>query len=63
MNIWERGGPPDEEAVIAALDAIVGDSPAMAHRYADDLLLSLVSEEVRAAYERLVERCEWWAYS
>jgi hypothetical protein len=43
------------------LDAISGDDPEAAHGKADAILLEAVPEDVRRAYERLTERCGWWA--
>jgi hypothetical protein len=50
--------------VVAALDAIdpSGD-PEHAHAEADRVLLAGLSPEVRAAYDRLVARAAWWAFS
>lgn len=46
---------------VAKLDAIGGGDPEDAHSEADGILLSVVPADVRAAYERLVERSEgWW---
>lgn len=62
-------GMTDEEA-IAALDAIVERQQAsehpnadaeIGHGEADAILLAVVSPEVRAAYERVVEAMPWWA--
>lgn len=50
----------DVEA-IAALDALINYDPEAAHGQADKILLSVVSEEVAAAYARVVERSNWWA--
>ena len=46
---------------VAALDAISGGDPDGDHGEADRILLSHVHPDVRAAYERLVDRAEWWA--
>jgi len=50
--------------VVAALDAIdpSGD-PEHAHAEADRVLLAALGPEVRAAYDRLVARAAWWAFS
>lgn len=50
----------DDEAV-AALDAVLGGDPEGAHGMADDILLALAPESVRSAYERVMDRCAWWA--
>lgn len=47
-------------AAVAALDAISAKLPNVAHDQADEILLASVKPEVRAAYERLVDRCAWW---
>jgi len=50
-----------EEDVIKTLDEMEEKDPEVAHHQADGLLLQLVHPEVRAAYERLIDRCSWWA--
>lgn len=50
----------DADAV-EALDAISGTDPEKHHGEADDVLLEVVHPEVRAAYERLMDRAGWWA--
>jgi len=50
-----------EEDVIKALDEMDENDPDRAHSQADGLLLQLVHPEVRAAYERLVDRSHWWS--
>ena len=50
-----------EQDVIVALDAITNSDPEQAHGAADSLILSVVHPEVKAAYDRLVKRCGWWA--
>lgn len=52
---------PKDLDPVQQLDAINGHDPERAHGLADDVLLSCVPAEVRDAYERLVERCGWWA--
>jgi hypothetical protein len=53
-----------QSPIVAALDAIdpSGD-PEHAHAEADRVLLAGLSPEVRAAYDRLVARAAWWAFS
>jgi hypothetical protein len=52
-----------EAEIVAALDAVTGGGEE-AHYKADEiLLLHAVSPAVRAAYERIVERTKWWAFS
>ena len=48
--------------VVAAIDAIdpVGD-PESAHSELDDLLLSVMPDEIKAAVARLIKRAPWWA--
>jgi hypothetical protein len=53
---------PAQAVAVSALDAIDASDPERAHDQADEILLSLVSPEVRAAYKRLSEdRASWWA--
>jgi len=54
-------GMREQDAIIAALDAIDNADPEAAHGKADDLLRDAAPEEVRQAYDRLVRRCAWWA--
>lgn len=50
--------------VVIALNAIASaDDPERAHSLADDILLSCVPDEIRAAYERVQQRAPWWASS
>jgi hypothetical protein len=49
------------DELVAALDAVDAVDPEVAHGDADRLLLEFVPPRVEAAYERLVERCRWWA--
>jgi len=53
-----------QSQIIAALDAIdpAGD-PEHAHGEADKVLLAALGPEVKAAYDRLVARTAWWAFS
>lgn len=51
------------EEAIDLLDTLDAGDPEGAHSSADDILLSLVGPEVKAAYERVVQRCDWWAYA
>ena len=51
------------EEAVAALDAISGSDPEVAHMEADDVLFKLVPVEVCEAYARLTHRCRWWAYA
>lgn len=46
-----------------ALGKIDASDPEAAHAAADRILLGLVDPVVKAAYERLVERTSWWAFS
>lgn len=46
---------------IARLDALPTDDPEVAHSAADDILLAVVPDEVRLAYEGVVARSSWWA--
>jgi hypothetical protein len=50
-----------EQKAVEDLNKIPADDPVVAHSTADDILLSLVSEEVRLAYQAVVDRCDWWA--
>ena len=38
---------------VTAFDDIAGDDPGRAHSAADDILLALVPDEIRAAYQRV----------
>lgn len=49
------------EEAVAALDAMSVADPEAAHGEADEILLKLVPDEVREAYQRLVARAPWWA--
>ena len=49
------------EETVKRLDLISGVDPENAHRMADDILLEFVPLEVRAAYEKVQQRCSWWA--
>jgi hypothetical protein len=50
---------------IAALDALRGTDPEDDHHNADQILLAalrlLGATEIPDAYNRLIERCPWWA--
>jgi cellobiose-specific phosphotransferase system component IIB len=46
---------------VTALNAIQAGDAEAAHGQADDVLLSLVSPQVRAAYEAVKDRAPWWA--
>lgn len=60
-DFWElEMNDQDIEAVQALDDMPAGDAEG-AHGMADDILLSLVHPEVRAAYERVKDRAPWWA--
>lgn len=50
----------DEAEAIAKLDAIDGSDGEGAHATADEVLLALVSPEAREAYDRVVERADFW---
>ena len=52
-----------EEAAIAALRRIDKSDPEVAHSKAEKVLLSVVHPDVKRAHERLVGRCDWWAWS
>lgn len=49
------------QQIAALIDALDATDPERAHGLADDLILDAVPAEVRAAYMRLVARCEFWA--
>jgi hypothetical protein len=55
------------EKLVAELDAIYQPGatydPEGAHGWADEVLLRAVPQEVADAYQRVVERCEWWAHA
>lgn len=46
---------------VARLDAIDVDDPERAHNEADAVLLAIAPEAVRAAYDRVIFRADWWA--
>lgn len=46
---------------VAELDSLSDADPDSAHGEADRILLTVVPSDVRAAYIRLVQRCDWWA--
>lgn len=48
---------------VRALDSIAGGDPEGDHAEADDILLEVVPEEIRKAYEQLVARAKWWAFA
>jgi hypothetical protein len=54
-----------EDAVEKLNDLLYEKSwdPEVAHSRADDILLSMVPPEVKAAYEELIEGCRWWAFA
>lgn len=45
------------------LNALQTNDPETAHSDADEILLTLVGPDVRAAYMALSERCGWWAFA
>lgn len=47
--------------VVAELDQLDVSDPEHAHMKVDELLLRLVPQEVRDAYERVIARAPWWA--
>lgn len=52
----------DQSALAATLDLIdpTGD-PERAHAEAEQILVAALGPEVKAAYDRLVDRAPWWA--
>ena len=54
---WQRA---DDNAAVAALDALNSDSEAN-HGLADYILLNAVHPAVADAYRRLQDRSEFWA--
>lgn len=46
---------------IEALDAIEAGDEERMHGRADDILLAAVDPAVRAAYQRVQDRADWWA--
>jgi hypothetical protein len=51
----------DIEQAIAELDSINGSDPEVAHAAADGVLLAVVSQELRDAYGRVLDRSDgWW---
>lgn len=47
--------------IVALLDSMTGADAERAHGLADSLLLHAVPIEVKEAYERLVDRADFWA--
>lgn len=47
--------------LVSKIDAISGDDPECAHGELDGLLEATFPDEVRAAIQRLKDRCSWWA--
>lgn len=60
MNCFRPVLCPTHDAV-QRLDAMQTSDSEAAHSDADKILLELAGSDVRAAYERLVDRCVWWA--
>ncbi|MCM0622492.1 hypothetical protein [Nocardioides bruguierae] len=52
---------PEPDSAVARLDRIDGSDPDAAHGTADDVLLTEVPPDVAAAYQRVIDRCSWWA--
>jgi hypothetical protein len=48
-------------ALVERLDSIDASDPERAHSEADNALIMAMPDEVQAAYERLKDRCDWWA--
>jgi len=46
---------------VRELDSIDAGDPERAHGDADEVLLRACPADVRAAYQRLTERANWWA--
>ena len=42
---------------------LYASDPEMMHVSADNILLALVPEEVREAYDRVVKAADWWAFA
>lgn len=51
------------QRAIAALDAIEPGDEEMMHYQADRIIRETLPIEVRHAYERVMERANWWAYA
>lgn len=51
------------EEFVSLLDRIDVGDPEDAHWVADHVLLNAVDPEIREAYERVKDRCRWWAYA
>lgn len=59
-------GPMTDDDIAEAvrrLDAIDASDPESAHCDADEVLLSVAPDEVRAAWQRLHDRATRWAYA
>lgn len=57
----ERMSPEDAVRRLDEIAATYSDDPEVAHGEADDVLRAVVPAEVRAAYERVLSACTWWA--
>lgn len=60
MNVADRIAI---DVVVAQLDGIDTTDPERAHSEADRILLDNVHPDVRAAYQRVADRSNWWATS
>ena len=53
---------PDEAVVrLDEIAATMARDPERAHCEADGVLLAVAGDDVRAAYQRVVAACPWWA--
>jgi hypothetical protein len=50
-----------DREIIERLNSITGADPEGAHGEADELLRLAAPVEVRAAYDLVKSRCDWWA--
>lgn len=57
MNVTDRIAI---DVVVAQLDAIDTADPKRAHSEADRIVLDSTHPDVRAAYQRVVDRSSWW---
>jgi len=60
LLLKERLPRPSETFAANMIDAIPANDPEAAHAAADLILLNVAHPNVRAAYERLADRCGWW---
>jgi hypothetical protein len=67
ITVGETAEASDDERAAVAIEklnelaALRGGDPESIHGMADKILLEYVAEDVRAAYQAVVDSCSWWA--